>query len=135
MNGSHYTSFPPPKAGTWWIFALVGLLFIVYGIYAFTLPHLQPSHWADITSSEGTVQYIADNFRWTGMLSFMFGLLTIATSTGPFRQGQRWAWYSFLSFPPFFVFVIFFTWPGLMWSPLLIGSIIGLLLSRPTLVR
>ena len=128
MNDHSQTHSTTPGSGTWWIFALFGILFLIYGIYAFALPYIQPSHWSDITSSQETTQYIADNFRWLGLLSFMFGLLTLTTAAGAYRRGDRWAWFAFLSFPLFFLLAVLFTWPGLLWSPLLLASILALVL-------
>ena len=126
---------PDPGVFTWWIFGAFGLLFIAYGIYAFTLPYFQPNHWNDLTSSEETVRYIADNFRWLGMLSTMFGLLTVSISYGAFRRGLRWAWFAFLSFPVFFLLATIYTWPGLLWSPFLLASLAGLVVAYPSIFR
>lgn len=117
------------KVSTWWIFAGFGLLFLLYGIYVFTLPYLQPSHWNYLIGSEETVAYIADNFKWLGMISTIVGTLTVGISFGGFRLGQRWAWFTLASFPIFFLMAIPFTWLGLLWSPLLIASVVGLWLS------
>ena len=120
---------PPPSAiqtSAWWFFAGFGLLFLIYGIYAFTLPSVQPSHWDDITISKDTVIYIADNFRWLGMLSTMFGILTLAVAYGGLKQGQRWAWYTFLAYPVFLLLAILYTWPGFMWFPFLAASVVAL---------
>jgi len=114
------------QTGAWWVFAGFGILFLVYGIYAFTLPYVQPSHWNSITTSEETAAYIADNFRWLGMLSGMFGILTLAVAYGGFRRGQKWAWYAFLAYPIFLLLAIVYTWPGLMWSPFLLASVAAL---------
>jgi uncharacterized membrane protein HdeD (DUF308 family) len=122
------SSVPKPTAQTsaWWVFAGFGVLFLIYGIYAFTLPYFQPSHWDDITTSEETVAYIANNFRWLGMLSAMFGVLTLAVAYGGLRRSQTWAWYTLLSYPIFLLMAIVYTWPGLMWSPFLIVSVVAL---------
>jgi hypothetical protein len=126
MNKPGSVPSPAPQIGTWWVFAGLGLLFLIYGFYAFTLPYAQPAHWDDITSSEETVTYIADNFRWLGMLSGMFGILTLAVAYGGFRHGERWAWYTFLAYPIFLLLAIVYTWPGLTWSPLLAASVVAL---------
>lgn len=123
MNDSNSHQQSAPHTGAWWMFAAFGLLFLIYGIYAFTLPYLQPTHWDDIASSNETVTYIADNFRWIGMLAAIGGVLTIAIAYGGFRRAQRWAWYSLLSYPVFFLLAVPFTWPGFMWSPFLVASI------------
>jgi len=120
---------PPNHArnlSAWIVFALFGVLFLIYGIYAFALPSVEPTHWDDIASSSSTILYIADNFRWIGMHSGMFGVLTIAVAYGGLRRGIRWAWLSFLSFPIFFSLAIFFTWPGLMWAPFLVAALVAL---------
>jgi len=126
MSESKPRPVPLPAGTTWWIFAAFGILFIIYGVYAFTLPYAQPGHWSDIANSQETVVYIADNFRWLGMVAVMFGLLTLALSYGAYRRAQKWAWVAFTSFPIFFLLAILFTWPGLLWSPFLLGSILGL---------
>ena len=110
----------------WVVFAFFGFLLVVYGMYAFTLPSVEPSHWDDIASSPETIVYIADNFRWIGMLAAMFGVLTIAVAYGGLRRGMRWAWIAFLFYPIFFVLAILFTWPGLMWAPFLIAALVTL---------
>ncbi len=102
------------------------MLFVIYGVYAFSLPAVQPTHWDDIASSASTVGYIADNFRWLGMLSAMFGVLSIAVAYGGLRTGQRWAWFTLLSYPAFLAMAIVYTWPGLVWSPILIASVAAL---------
>ncbi len=117
---------PAPRTGAWWVFAGFGMLFLIYGIYAFTLPYFQPSHWDDITTSKQTVSYIADNFRWLGMLSAMFGVLTFTVAYGGLRHGQPWAWYTLLTYPIFLIMAIVYTWPGLLWSPFLVASVIAL---------
>ena len=126
MNEPSFVPKSTSQTGAWWVFAGFGVLFLIYGIYAFTLPYLQPSHWDDITTSGETVAYIAYNFRWIGMLSMMFGILTLAVAYGGFRHSQRWAWYTLLSYPIFLFMAIVYTWPGLMWSPFLIASVIAL---------
>ena len=118
-----------PTNGAWWVFAAFGLLFIIYGIYAFTLPYLQMNQLLSsrgIAATKGNVATIAADFRWLGMLSVILGVLTVGIAYGGFRRGQGWAWYTLLSFPVFFLLAIPFTEPGLMWSPFLIAAIVGL---------
>ena len=114
--------------GSWWIFAVIGLLLIAYGIYAFVLPTADPDHWFrnEIVDAADEATYIGGIFRLLGMMSAMVGFLTLAVAYFGFRIGSRNAWFGFLAYPVFFVLAIAFTWPGFAWSPLLVGSIIGL---------
>ena len=121
---------------TWWVFAGFGSLFVLYGIYAFALPSADPTHWTDnMNASRDASEYIAGIFRWLGILSVSFGLTTIGISYGGFRRAQRWAWFAFLWFPFFFVLAIIFTWPGLLWLPLLAASLLGLWVPYRTIFR
>ncbi|MBA3557697.1 MAG: hypothetical protein H0W30_03765 [Gemmatimonadaceae bacterium] len=118
-----------PTNGAWWVFAAFGLLFIIYGIYAFTLPYYQIEQllraWG-LPPKSNTAATLAADFRGLGLLSVLLGILTVGIAYGGFRRGQGWAWYTFLSFPAFFLLAIPFTEAGLMWSPFLIASIVGL---------
>jgi hypothetical protein len=48
----------PLRALAWLFFAGVGILFLVYGIYAILLPSLQPDHWVFFTFDGNTVDSI-----------------------------------------------------------------------------
>ena len=95
-------------------------------MYALTLPSTQPSHWDDLTSNPEVVKYIADNFRWIGMLSIGFGISTISLSYVSYRNSVEGAWYVFVYFPVFFTLAIPFTWPGFAWMPCLVVSLVAL---------
>ena len=116
----------------WLPFAGFGILFVVYGVYAFTLIDAQPSHWDWITSDQQVVDYLGGTFKVIGMTSSGLGIMTVIVATGGFRKGERWAWYAFTVFPFFFLVAILFTWPGFMWLPLLIVSTVALLVTRRT---
>ena len=114
--------------GSWWIFGGVGILLAVYGIYAFLLPSVDPTHWTRnglVKSSEAS-EYVAHTFRWLGILATMVGFLTAAVAYWGFRTGSRAAWFGFLGYPIFFAFAIAFTWPSWAWSPFLRASLFGL---------
>ena len=113
---------------TWWMFAGVGLLLVAYGIYAFLLPTLDQSHWIrnGIVRTDEASEYVGHTFRWLGILATMVGFLTLVVAYMGYRVGHRAAWYGFLGYPVFFVFAIAFTWPGWLWSPLLVASLISL---------
>jgi hypothetical protein len=61
------------------------------------------------------------------MISFGFGILTVAISIINFRRGEKWAWYAFWFFPLFFLLAIPFTWPGMVWMPLALLSAAALI--------
>jgi hypothetical protein len=113
---------------SWLVFAGFGLFFILYGFYALTLPSLQPTHWNFLTSDPQTIDYIASNFRWMGLISIGFGILTIGLSITGFRRGEKRAWFALLYYPVFFLLAIPFTWPGLAWIPFLVLALIALVL-------
>ena len=119
-----------PKYYAWIVFAGFGALFVAYGIYTFTLQFLQPEHWNWLVISSDAVDYIGGTFRWLGMVSIGFGVLTIAMSYGGFRRGDRWVWFAFLFFPVFFLVAIPVTWPGLMCLPFAVVSIGALWATR-----
>lgn len=122
-------NFSPLRAFAWLFYAGVGILFLVYGIYAILLPSLQPDHWVFLTFDGDTVDYISGIFRWLGMISFGFGFLTVAISITSFRRGERWTWYAFWFFPLFFLLAIPFTWPGLAWIPFVLLSAAALIIT------
>ena len=75
MNEGEKSQRPVTTVATWWVFAGIGFLFVAYGVYAFTLPDADPTHWIDnIRASEDASNYIAGVFRWLGILSVSFGL-------------------------------------------------------------
>ena len=130
MTDPEQSDIPAMRSYVWLVFASFGLLFIVYGIYAFTLQYLQPAHWQFLTFDRDTADYIGGKFRWLGMVSFGFGILTIAISYGSFRRGDKWAWYAFTLYPIFWLIAIPVTWPGLMHLPFAVVSIAALWIAR-----
>jgi len=128
MQSQTTNPLTPMHTWTWVIFMLFGALLLLYGLYALTLPSTQPSHWDDLTANPEVVDYIAGNFRWLGMLSVGFGIVTIAFSYTSYRKGDRGAWYAFVYFPIFFFLAIPFTWPGIAWLPFLLLSLAALVI-------
>jgi hypothetical protein len=123
------------KSYVWLLFAGFGVLFVIYGIYAFTLQHLQPEHWQWLSIKREAVDYIGGTFRWLGMVSIGFGVHTVLVSYGGFRQGDKWTWYAFWLYPVFFLIAIPVTWPGLMCLPFAVVSIAALWVARPAANR
>jgi hypothetical protein len=121
------SSEPTGSGPVWGLFLGLGVLFVVYGVYAMTLPILQPGHWDDITSDPDAVSYISVNFQWLGLLGFGLGILTMVAAYAAFRRGARWAWYAFWLYPLLFLLAIPFTWIGIGWSIFLLASSAGLL--------
>jgi len=53
--------------------------------------------WSELVrSSPMTVGYITLLFRTYGVFNIAFGLTAIAVTVGPFRRGDRWAWWTLL---------------------------------------
>jgi hypothetical protein len=113
----------------WIIFSAIGVLLVLYGLYAFTLPWLDVRHWDFMTTDPERVGYIRMNFRLMGLLSSGFGLFTLTVSGTAFRRGERWSWFTFWYIPVFLLLVMIFTWPGMLLSPVLVLTLAGLLLS------
>ncbi len=132
MTNSNQTEIPSVRSYTWLIFAGFGLIFIAYGIYAFTLQYVQPEHWQWLTPSGLIADYMGGVFRILGMLSIGFGFLTVAISYGSFRRGDKWAWYAFIFYPILFLVAIPVTWLGLGCLPFLLISMGALWIVRPT---
>jgi len=135
MKSQATSSLPRIHTWTWFVFVFFSVLLVIYGVYAITLPSMQPAHWDDLTSDPEVVDYIAGNFRWLGMLSLGFGVVTIGLAYTGYRKNERGAWYAFVYFPIFFVLAIAFTWPGIAWLPCVILSLAVLLAPLSSMFR
>jgi len=133
MGNSERAETSPPKSLAWLVFAGIGVIFVVYGIYAFTLQYAQPAHWDWLSINQEAVDYIGATFRYLGMVAIGFGALAIGIAFGGFRRGQKWTWYVFWLYPIFFLVAIWVTWPGLMCLPFALVSALALWMARPTM--
>lgn len=126
MRATAVTGEGSGSNASWVFFFVVGLLLITYGVYAMTLPILQPDHWDDITTDPTVVSYIGINFQWLGLLGFGLGMCTAMASYASFRRGEKWAWIAFWLYPAFFLLAVPFTWIGFGWIFVLAASLIAL---------
>ena len=87
----------------WLLFPVFGVLFAAYGVYQIVLPSVDPDHWRYYTTDADVIAYLADDFRATGGMEVVLGVLTMIVSIRWFRRADRWAWYAFWLFPLLFV--------------------------------
>lgn len=94
--------------------------------------------WEELQDAEPELARLVDlHARVVGAWFVGFSLLTIAVAATGYRQGERWAWYAFLSWPlvAALVFLLYFVFveqgapPPLYSSPAILAlSVAGLLL-------
>ena len=110
------------------VFFAFGVLFVAHGLYMILLPSADPDHWRFYTSDPDVVAYLADEFRASGGLEVVLGVLTMIAAVRWFRTGDPWAWWAFWVFPAVFAWGMATTWAWLLWLVLLlaaVGALIG----------
>jgi hypothetical protein len=126
MDSSTAESQP---VGAWLLFFVFGVLFAAYGVYQIVLPSVDPDHWRYYTTDADVIAYLADDFRATGGMEVVLGVLTMIVSVRWFRRADRWAWYAFWLFPLLFVWGMVTTWAIFVWLLLFMVAVGGLLRS------
>ena len=121
MNTKRTSAPPPPTYGTFlarpltpsrlgrlaWVVILVADVGIVlYGVLAVATPSLLAAgyerytgaSWASLVAqAPQTAAYLILTYRMVGGLNVALGITLIAIIVGPFRRGDRWAWFALLS--------------------------------------
>lgn len=119
---------------SWVLFFLVGLG-ITYFAYdnIVTIPAIDPADpergWTWLTTDPEVIEYIKFWFRNFGIWVLAVAVFVIVISVTGFRQGDRWAWYSFLYLPMHIgIHMMIWPWSIPILSVLMIMTLTGLIL-------
>lgn len=117
------------------LFIVIGLLFILYGIYKFLLPSLEPDHWNWLSKDKEVIQYISGNFRWSGLCFIGLGAFTVLITSTAFRRGEKWAWWALWYLPVMFLIGAFVVWAWHLLLLLCILAVVALLISKKQFIN
>ena len=113
----------------WLIFFVLGLLAVISGLQSLCILCTEPDHWAWLTRDSEALDYLNLTWRWLGINSIAFGILTMVISATVYRRADRWAWYAMWIWPAYLIAQgVVFPWRWPVMDILLAIATLGLLI-------
>ncbi len=123
------------KSNFWIVFALIGFLFIGWGLHQIFVIPTYTDHWAWLSTGDPEIwDYIKGRFQNHGVWTAANGLFILIVALTGLRNQERWAWLT-LAYVPVHILLltIHFYWLFFITIPLMLITVWALWASRPHL--
>lgn len=124
------------KDKAWLVFAVIGGLFIYWGLHQlFIIPGTSGEHWDWLSPTPELIEYIKFRFQNLGAFTLANGLFILGLSLTGLRQRERWAWTGLVVVPLYLLFLTgIFYWLSFLTIPLALLAGWALWVSRGELL-